>query len=73
MFQAKTIKTEAEYDQALARIDGLMDVARPATPEGDEFRLLVTQVELYESQNYAIGPPDAESAVEFRLEKQGER
>ncbi|MCI5211877.1 MAG: transcriptional regulator, partial [Candidatus Electrothrix sp. ATG2] len=38
--QAKIIKTETEYDQALARIDKLMD-ACPETPEGDELELLV--------------------------------
>jgi HTH-type transcriptional regulator/antitoxin HigA len=69
--QKQVIKTEAEYDLALARIDELMD-ARPDTPEGDELELLVTQVELYEARHYAIAPPDAESAVKFRLEQQGE-
>jgi len=53
IMQAKIIKTEPEYDQALARIDKLMD-ACPETPEGDELELLVTLVELYEAQECII-------------------
>ena len=67
---AKIIKTEQEYDQALGRIDELME-AEPGTPEGDEFELLVTLVELYEEQEYPIGLPDPVSAIKFRMEQQG--
>ena len=70
MMQAKIIKTESEYDKALSRIDELMD-AIPGTSEGDEFELLVTLVELYEAQEYAIDLPDAVSAIKFRMEQQG--
>ena len=67
--QAKIIKTETEYDQALSRIDKLMD-ALPNTGEGDELELLVTLVEIYEKQMYAIDLPDAISAIKFRMEQQ---
>ncbi|MDA3835640.1 MAG: DNA-binding protein, partial [Spirochaetales bacterium] len=67
--QAKIIKTEAEYDQALSHIDELMD-ALPDTHEGNELELLVTLVELYEKQEYAIDLPDAVSAIKFRMEQQ---
>lgn len=67
--QAKIIKTETEYDQALVRIDELMD-ATPDTPEGDELELLITLVELYEAKEYAIDLPDAVSAIKFRMEQQ---
>ncbi len=67
--QAKIIKTETEYDQALSCIDNLMD-ALPDTEEGDELELLVTLVEIYEQQNYMIEPPDAISAIKFRMEQQ---
>lgn len=68
--QAKLIKTETEYDQALSRIDELMD-ALPDTSEGNELELLVTLVELYEDKIYAIDLPDAVSAIKFRMEQQG--
>ena len=68
--QAKIIKTETEYDQALFRIDELMD-AVPDTDEGNELELLVTLVEFYEEKKYAIDLPDAVSAIKFRMEQQG--
>lgn len=49
----KLIKTEADYDMALSRIDVLMD-AKFGSPEGDELDVLVTLVEKYEAQHYHI-------------------
>lgn len=68
--QPKIIKTEAEYEQALSRIDELM-AAVPDTDEGNEFELLVTLVELYEEKLYPINLPDAVSAIRFRMDQQG--
>lgn len=67
--QAKVIKTEEQYDQALARIDDLLG-ASPDTPEGDELELFVTLVELYEDQVHPIELPDAISAIKFRMDQQ---
>jgi HTH-type transcriptional regulator/antitoxin HigA len=53
----KVIKTEKEYESALARINDLMD-ADPGTPEGDELELLVTLVELHEKAKHPINLPD---------------
>ena len=66
----KIIKTEAEYEDTLDRIDELMDAA-PGTPDGDELELLVTLVELYESKVYPIGLADPVEAIKFRMEQQG--
>ncbi|MBW4054638.1 MAG: hypothetical protein HIU83_04420 [Proteobacteria bacterium] len=66
----KIIKTEAEYDTALERIDTLMD-ADPGTPEGDELELLVTLVELYEKVAHPIDLPDPIEAIKFRMEQAG--
>ncbi len=68
--QPKVIKTEKEYELALARIDQLME-AVPDTAAGNEFELLVTLVELYEQQKYPIALPDPVSAIMFRMEQQG--
>ena len=65
----KVIKTEEDYQNALSRIDELMD-ARPNTPEGDELEFLVTLVELYEKK-YPIEMPDAVEAIKFRMEQLG--
>ena len=61
----KIIKTEKEYDKALARINDLMD-ADQGTPEGDELEQLVTLVELYEETNYPIPPTDRAEAIKLR-------
>ncbi len=66
----KIIKTEAEYDRALERIDALMD-SEPGTSEGDELELLVTLVELYEKVVHPIDLPDPIEAIKFRMEQAG--
>ena len=66
----KVIKTETEYEDALARIDELFD-AKPGTPEGDEFELLVTLVEIYEEEHFPIDLPDPITAIRFRMEQVG--
>jgi len=66
----KVLKTEADYEAALARVDELMD-ARPGTPEGDELELLVTLVELYEQEKLPIDLPSAVDAIRFRMEQAG--
>ncbi|MBV6641020.1 MAG: transcriptional regulator [Cyclobacteriaceae bacterium] len=47
------IKTEAEYQQALKRLDQLFD-APENTPEGDEAELLVSLIEKYEEHHVPI-------------------
>jgi HTH-type transcriptional regulator/antitoxin HigA len=66
----KVIRTEADYEAALARVDELM-VADPGTRRGDELELLVTLIELYEEEKYPIGPPTALDAIRFRMEQAG--
>ena len=54
MANVKPIRTEKEYEAALARIDELMD-AEFGSPEGDELDVLVDLVELYESKHEPMG------------------
>lgn len=68
--QTKLIKTDADYQSALTRIETLFD-AKPGTPEGDELDLLATLVELYEKQTFPIGLPTPVDAIRFRMEQQG--
>jgi len=65
----KVIKTEADYQTTLHRIDQIFE-AQPGTSEGDELDLLVTLVELYESQAFPIDVPDPLTAIRFRMEQQ---
>ena len=64
----KPIRTEEDFDAALARIDELWG-AKPDTPEGDEFDILVTLAETYDKEHYPIGPPDPIEAIKFRMEQ----
>ena len=62
------IKSEADYDAALADIDRLMD-AEPNTPRGDRLDVLVTLVDAYEAK--PIDPPDPIEAIKLRMEQRG--
>ena len=70
MATVKPIRTEKEYETALARIDELMD-AEFGSPEGDELDVLVDLVELYESKHEPMGYPSPLAAIEFRIEQGG--
>jgi HTH-type transcriptional regulator/antitoxin HigA len=64
------IKTEADYEAALKRVDALMD-AEFDTQEGDELDILTTLIEAYEAKHYAINVPDPVEAIRFRIEQYG--
>jgi len=66
----KPIKTERDYEPALAHIAALMD-ARPNTVAGDELDVLTTLVEAYEALHFPIEPADPVDAILFRMEQQG--
>lgn len=66
----KPIRTETDYRQALAEIDGLMTAA-PDTPEGEKLDVLVTLVEAYEARHYPMDLPDPVAAIKFEMEQKG--
>jgi HTH-type transcriptional regulator/antitoxin HigA len=66
----KAIRTEEDYRVALKEIEELFD-AEPNTPDGDRLEALVTLVEAYEAQHYAIPLPDPIAALEYYLESRG--
>lgn len=68
MASIKPIRSEKDYEAALARISELMD-AEPDSPEGNELDVLVDLVELYESKNVPMGYPNPIAAIEFRMEQ----
>ena len=46
----RPLKTEADYKEALAEIDGIFD-AKLNTPDGDRLDILALLVEAYEEQH----------------------
>ncbi len=61
------IKTEADYQAALLRAEGLLD-AEPNTPEGDALDLLTTVITAYEAQHYPILLLDPVEALVYWME-----
>src|SRR5688572_12596441 len=66
----KLIKTEADYDQALERLEAIFD-AGPGTEEGDELEVLSFLIEAYEKEHFPIEAPDPIEAIKFRMEQLG--
>ena len=66
----KPLKNEQDYDDALARIDQLMD-SELGSPEGDELDVLSVLVEKYEDVNHPIEAPNPIEAIRFKMEQFG--
>ncbi len=68
--EVKPIRSEADYEAALAEIDKLWG-AKAGTPAGDRLDVLATLVDAYEAERYPMDPPDPIEAIKFRMEQQG--
>jgi HTH-type transcriptional regulator/antitoxin HigA len=68
--ELKPIRTEADYDVALAEVERLWG-AKSGTPEGDRLDVLATLIEVYEEKHHPMDPPDPIEAIRFRMEQQG--
>jgi HTH-type transcriptional regulator/antitoxin HigA len=66
----RIIKTEADYEAALARIDQLMQSdPDPATDDGAELELLGMLVEQYEEVHFPIDIPSPVEIKKFACER----
>jgi HTH-type transcriptional regulator/antitoxin HigA len=68
----RPIRTETDYQAALAETERLFDAA-PNTPEGDRLEVLTTLVEAYEEKHYPISEPDPIEAIRYYMESRGLR
>lgn len=66
----RPIKSEADYRDAMQRIDQLMN-AELDTDDGAELDILATLVEAYEDKYFPIDAPDPVEAILFRMEQLG--
>jgi len=66
----KPIRTENDYQQALARLELIFD-AEFGSPEGDELEILGMLIEKYENEYYPIPLPDPIEAIKFRMAELG--
>ena len=68
---SKIIKTEEEYDVALANAYLLIQKEVLSGKDADELELLTLLIEHYEKEQYPILPPNPIDAIKFRLEQLG--
>jgi HTH-type transcriptional regulator/antitoxin HigA len=66
----RPIKTEADYQAALAEIERLMD-AELGSPEGDRLDVLATLVEAYEEKHWPIDMPEPIEAIKLTMLRKG--
>ncbi|WP_419662238.1 hypothetical protein Dvar_26890 [Desulfosarcina variabilis str. Montpellier] len=66
----RPVKTEEDYDAALARIEELWGTD-PGTPEGDELDVLLVLVGAYEDQHHPVPNPSPIEAIRFVMEQKG--
>jgi HTH-type transcriptional regulator/antitoxin HigA len=66
----KIIKTDADYQATLARIERIFD-AKPGTAKGDELELLLLLVDTYEDKKYPIDPPAPLQPCDFGWSNMG--
>lgn len=68
--QIKPIKTEQDYQLALARLEKIF-TAKPGTKDGDELEILGILIEKYEQEHFPVDYPDPIEAIEFRMDQMG--
>jgi len=68
MMEIQPIKTEQDYNQAIAEIEKCWG-ANEGTEAGDKLDILLVLVDDYESIHYPILPPDPIEAIKFRMEQ----
>ena len=64
----KLIKTENDYQIALARLDEIFD-AKLGSSESDEADILALLIDEYENKNFPIEAPDPIEAIKIRMEE----
>lgn len=68
----KPIRTEADYQQALTRIESIFEAA-PGSAEFDELDVLTTLVQAYDAVHYPILEPDPIEYIKYKMQEQGLR
>lgn len=66
----RPIKTEDDYQKALARLEMIFD-SKKGTAEGDELEVLGILIEKYEEDHFPVDFPDPVEAIKFRMEQMG--
>ena len=65
----KEIKTTGDYQIALARVDEIWN-AEPNSLTGDELESLITLIQKFEDENFAIAAANAVEKIKFRIDQE---
>ncbi len=68
--EIKPIRTEADYEAAMAEVETLWG-SKAGTPGGDRLDVLATLIDAWEAAHHPMDPPDPVEAIKFRMEQQG--
>lgn len=68
----RPIRNEQDYKAALKEVSLLFEnPPEPNTPEGEQFEVMLTLIESYESKHFPVELPDPVEAIKFRMEQSG--
>jgi len=72
MRDIRPIKTEKDYDWALAEVASYFQMQpQPGSADGDRFDVLSTLIEAYENKHYPIQESDPVAAIKSHMELMG--
>jgi HTH-type transcriptional regulator / antitoxin HigA len=72
MRELRPIRTEADYEAALAEVAELFDIDPPiGSPEGDRFEILLALLEVYEQKEYPIPESDPVEILHYAIRDLG--
>ena len=71
MATVRPIRSEADYDSAMERIDALMALEERTSEQRDEMKVLALVIEDHERSIAPIDPPDPIEAIKFRADQAG--
>lgn len=70
--KAKIIRSEKDYQKALAFVETLME-AKPGSSQEEDLELWSLLIEQYEKEHHPIEAPDPIEAIRFRMDQMGLR
>ena len=72
MKNIRAIRTEADYDWALAEIEQyFLGEPEPGSPSAERFDVLAALIEAYEARHWPIEPSDPIEAIRYKMEVAG--
>jgi HTH-type transcriptional regulator/antitoxin HigA len=66
----KPIRTEGDYQEALARVLVILQ-SQPGDPTFDELEILATLIEAYEARHHPIPEPDPIEYIKYKMQERG--